>query len=366
MTTDPHALTLTEITAPERVDGPDARLFLELVRIGNEMCRHDAGHDYLTQDATEVLGFWRDTADWTHVGVAAERDGIVLGVAQLLFSTEDGTRTAQFDVMVDPPRWGEGAEEAHLAAVEEEAVNRGLTTLQTFTLHRPDDPGPRRESPTGFGAIPASDRQTVFMLEHGYRLGQVERNSSFDLRGPIGPLEQELADAQVAAGADYRLVVWTSPTPPEYLDSFAYVVSRMDTDQPQGELVWEQHAWDADRVRRRDERLRAQGMTVSVAAVQHVPSGELVAYNELVVGSDHTGATQQYGTLVVPEHRGHRLGRLIKAANLLRWRELVPESPRVSTFNAEENRPMLDINEALGFVPVSYSGAWQKELDPTP
>jgi GNAT superfamily N-acetyltransferase len=361
--TDVATLTVSPVTVPEAVDSPDAGRFLEVVRLANALCLADAGHDYLHEDPEEMLGFWQDQSDWTQLGFVAERDGVVLGAVKMMIAREEGTSSLEFDLMPDPEHWGEGVEDVLLAQVEQVARERGLTTIQTWTLHRPTTRGPRLEPPTGWGSIPAEDRQTLFQLANGFTLEQVERNSVFDLTGDFTVVERMLADAEAAAGDDYRTVTWTAPTPPEYQDGFAYALSRMSTDAPTGGMVVEEQHWDAARVQRRDARQRAQGLTVSVAAVEHVPTGTFAAYNELVIAEDHTGATQQYGTLVLREHRGHKLGTIVKCANLLRWRELVPESPRVSTFNAEENRHMLDINEAIGFAPASYAGAWKKVMD---
>jgi GNAT superfamily N-acetyltransferase len=354
--------SIVPLAVPRSLDAADAGPFVEMVQLANDVARADTGHADLDEEPRAVLGFWQDTADWSHVGFVAVHDGRVIGAGTLTVATQEGTVTGDHDILVRPEWRGRGIEEALLAAVEDEARGRGLTTLQTWTLHRPTMQGERLVPSTGWGSVPAGDLPARFCARAGFTLEQVERNSGFDLHGSFDAVEGLLADARRAAGSAYRLLDWTGPTPEEHLEGFAYTISRMSTDAPQGGLDIEEQNWDADRVRRRDARLRAQGMTVSVAAVQHVASGAIAAYNELAIGEDHTATTQQYGTLVISEHRGHRLGALVKCANLLRWRELMPGSPRVSTFNAEENRHMLSINEAIGFVPISYAGAWKKVL----
>ena len=69
---------------------------------------------------------------------------------------------------------------------------------------------------------------------------------------------------------------------------------------------------------------------------------------------------EQQDTLVLKEHRGHRLGMLLKLSNLQYLAETHPGHPAVTTFNAEENRPMLGVNEAIGFVPAGYGGGWKR------
>ena len=75
-------------------------------------------------------------------------------------------------------------------------------------------------------------------------------------------------------------------------------------------------------------------------------------YSELVRPRYDPGRAYQWGTLVRPEHRGHRLGIAVKVANLRLLQRERPDLGQVITWNAEVNSHMIGVNEAMGFVPV--------------
>lgn len=360
--TDVTAIVITPFNPPATPSGADATELHELVELDAAVSLADCGSDHLRQTAEEMLPGWLDQTDRLRRGFIARRSGRMVGAILMGFAAETGSVAGEFDLLISPDAWGEGVEDALLDAGEAEARALGRTTLQAWSLHPVRAEAEAFVPRTGWGRA-ARTPLSRFLASRGYELEQVERNSAFDMETGLEVASAALSRAEADAGADYRVITWTMPTPPERRAGFAAILSRLSTDVPSGELVVDDEQWDEERVIRREARFAASGAMVSVAAVEHVPSGELVAYNELVLGEDRTGVTHQFGTLVAAEHRGHRLGMLVKCTNLLRWRALAPLSPRVSTFNAEENRPMLDINEAIGFVPISYAAAWQRTLD---
>ncbi|QNA92518.1 MULTISPECIES: GNAT family N-acetyltransferase [unclassified Microbacterium] len=353
--------TITPLIVPASLHAPDAAEFLAFGELNRRVCDEQVGLPDLAPDAAQMLPDWQDQTDSLDLGFVARIDAEIVGMITLSLALEPEAHAAEIDMLVPEKNWGRGIEEALLARAEAEAGARGRRTLQLWSLHRPEESERMLVPRTGWGRIPATPLSDLAEAA-GFSLEQVERNSEYDLRGDSAPLRAALSEATAFAGAEYRVVTWDMPTPPERRDGFAAVLARLSTDAPSGDMDFAEESWDADRVVRREARLLGAGQAVSVVAVEHVPTGELVAYNELLIAADRTGVTHQFGTLVRKDHRGHRLGMIVKSANLLRWRELMPRSTVVSTFNAEENRPMLSINEAVGFVPVSYAGAWQKKL----
>ena len=100
----------------------------------------------------------------------------------------------------------------------------------------------------------------------------------------------------------------------------------------------------------------ARGRTVLSGGA--VRDGRLVAFTDLHVPLEQPGRANRSGTLVLREHRGHHLGARVKIAVLRELAATLPEVRRISTYNSDANRPMVAVNEALGFRRAGALSTW--------
>ncbi|MGF2948173.1 GNAT family N-acetyltransferase [Microbacterium alcoholitolerans] len=357
----PAGATLHPLELPARADAGPTPLIREYAAVRNAAIVEETGRDDDAQTAESLLPMLYGDADMTRRQWYIRIDGEMAGCVALNVFQDDSATTAIGTIALLRAHWSQGIGTAALSFVEERARDASVRKLLCWNEHHSDGSDELLPSPTGFGAVPL-DHSARFLQRHGFRLEQVERASELIWgSNTAAHLEQLQRDAELHAER-YRVVQWMLPTPDEHLDGYAWLKSRMSTDVPDAELGMPIEKWDAERVRRHDARYAARGARVQVTAAERIDTGELCAFNELAIVGDETAKTDQEDTLVLSDHRGHRLGMLVKTAGLRRWHQNHPHSPRVVTYNAEENRPMLSINEAIGFTPVAYEGAWRKDL----
>jgi GNAT superfamily N-acetyltransferase len=354
-------VTLEEPTIPDTLDGPDGAAFREMVEVRNAIESAAMGSDDFAPTAEELLPLWRNSIDEPKRLLLARVDGSIVGRGVLELPTEDASRTAFVSVEVLPDYREAGIGTAMLERTEAWAMAAGRSILESFVTHGPLRGGPGLQPPTGFGAVPADAPEVRFALGRGYRLEQVARMSRLDVDTVLGTI-RDVLDAAAAHAAGYVVETASGIPPEEWWDDLALLQRRMSTDAPAAGLELDEEDWDADRVLRTARDREDGGRTALTAVARDTASGRIVAFSELLVPSDARRPVVQDSTLVLSEHRGHRLGMLVKAANLVFLHDASPASRVVTTFNAEENRPMLDVNEALGFRAVGVEGAWRKDL----
>jgi GNAT superfamily N-acetyltransferase len=335
-----------------------------LVDVRTAVVRDTWANADLAEPVEVELATLRDQAWTRHAYLAAVEDGRTIGGAFLELPMKDNTSTAWINLLVLPEERGRGIG----SALHDEALAwlraEGRTVVQASTDQRAEPPaGPRTIAPsTGAGCVSTDADDARFMTERGWALEQVSRRSVLPLPSSDGLVDRFADEAGSAAGDEYRLVSWGTDCPDEWVDEYASVEARMSTDAPVGGMDWGPQAWNGDRVRTMEETARAGGYRLMVQAAEHVPTHTLAAFTQFWIPSHTDEVVHQGDTLVVPEHRGRRLGMLVKAANLRRLADELPATRRVDTWNAEENRFMLGINVALGFRPSGGSGEWQLRL----
>jgi GNAT superfamily N-acetyltransferase len=280
----------------------------------------------------------------------AEVGGRVVGLLVLRTHLLDNRENRELELGVHPEFRRRGIGTALLGVAAERSRATGGTRLMGDSV---------RQLPGGAYRPGAG---SLFAAAAGAKLGQTEVRSRLDLSTvDIAGLPAQVAEL-AAAAPGYSVRSWYGAAPDDVVGGLATLNSRFLSEAPLGDLAWEPQKFDVAR-QRADERARdARGRRSYQTVARHDATGEIVAVTDLVGADCDTWHMHQEITLVLPEHRGHRLGTLVKLANLARAKAAVPELTAIDTGNAEENEHMLAINRAMGFHPVDLWDGWQLEL----
>jgi GNAT superfamily N-acetyltransferase len=270
--------------------------------------------------------------------------GRMVGESILIGSTRANLEVAQVLLWVHPDHRRRGYGTHLLASIEQHARARDRRIL-------------RVQARVGDGL----EGNQQFAEHHGWSLvmTEVERR----LRLPVDLTLVERLAAQAAPyheGYEIRAVL--GPVPVELRPSYVDLRNLLLVEMPHGDLEVEAAGGtvaDLDTLDR--EREKAGRTAVSAIALR---DGLVVAYAEASVPGGDARHVDQYGTLVHPDHRGHRLGMAVKCAQMRLLAERFPGRAYVQTTNAEVNARMVAINVALGFEVHQVWGEFEKRMPP--
>jgi GNAT superfamily N-acetyltransferase len=262
-----------------------------------------------------------------------ETPGSARGWYHLDLPDLENTDRAGVNLVVHPAFRRQGVGRALLEHAVRRAAENGRSVLGSEVMQGP------AEAPSAGEA---------FARDAGAVAGLVDARRDF-IPGKVSPeqIARLRADAARAA-AGYSVVSWLGPTPDEYLSGLAGVFNALN-DAPR-DAGWAAHQGDARRVRERIDAPYAArgGRRYSVAAV-HDATGQMAAATQIGVEADCPDWGHQHITAVARQHRGHRLGLLIKTA-IHEWLATAePGLRHIVTWNAVSNQYMISINEALGY-----------------
>jgi GNAT superfamily N-acetyltransferase len=244
---------------------------------------------------------------------------------------------ARLDLIVHPQHRRRGLGRALLRHAAGRAAEHGRSVLSGATWQ-----GTAGDSfASSMGAKPG-----LVDIRRRMDLGKLTTEELALLRGPAE-----------RAAAGYSLLSWTGPVPDDLLDQTAALYAALG-DAPRNPGV-ARGVWDARRVRERVNDLMPHfGTREYSVAARHDATGQMAALTQIAVDPANPAMGYQEITAVTREHRGHRLGLLVKIAMLELLAAAEPQLERIETGNAESNQHMIAINEALGYTICGPPCTW--------
>ncbi len=182
----------------------------------------------------------------------------------------------------------------------------------------------------------------------------------------VSDLDIEMLERWVTEGParaeGYVLLAWTDGYPVEHHGEIARLFVMADEDMPFDDAAFDPQAETAETVKERLDR--SDGVIErTTSVVRHIASGAIVGFSEVVMVQRGSPTLSTTLTVVDRDHRGHAIGKWIKADAILRGVGRYPGVTHIETENAFSNAPMLGINDAVGFRPEHTLMAYQATVD---
>ncbi len=321
-----------------------------LHRIYVTVGRADDPEAFVAAPVEEILECLREpTARFAFTAFLGLEDGEAVASGWCALALADAPQLAYATPRVLPEFRRRGYGSRVLAAMERHAGAHGRTCLQSLAVWSAD------HGPDGSGSAPAG-----FAAAHGF--GLAKANIRLRLELPSDPARLDALLGERAAGrVGYTTRAWVGPVPAELLPGWAVLHAVLSADEPHGALERPEETSNPNTIRD-DERILARSGQVKVNAAVLSPAGETVAYSSISTRIGSPEAAFLRGTVVHRGHRGLGLGALAKVQALRLLERTRPDISAVITENDQENTHILELNRAMGFLPVLYSGAFQKHI----
>jgi GNAT superfamily N-acetyltransferase len=206
-----------------------------------------------------------------------------------------------------------------------------------------------------------SERVAAFAAGVGFEKKSQAINRRQHLAKLPDGLARKVYDEAATAAADYELLTFDGRSPDDLVEAIS-VMSASINDAPLDDLEIEDEAYPPDRIRAYEAAQLASGFRFHRMIARHRATGELAGHTVVVVDTERPELGEQHDTSVVRDHRGHRLGALLKAGMVLHLAEVEPQLRTVDTWNAESNGHMIGVNELLGYRVMGRGLQYQRRI----
>ena len=176
------------------------------------------------------------------------------------------------------------------------------------------------------------------------------------------PMLERWVEEAAERSADYELIGWDGPVSEEHMEQWIDLVLVMNT-APRDDLEMQDFTITPAEIRESEAVAAAAGIETWTLVARHRRTGEWAGFHDVNWDPAKPQFVYVDSTGVRPEHRGHALGKWLKAAMTLRILDQRPDVTNIRTGNADSNDAMLGINKLMGYRPLVGHSMWELPVE---